>query len=233
MRRLLATFWQSFMVGHHFCPVLVSLLSRECWFHQLPQRQCGAFVLITFSCGPLLFAKSLSENIVLIIPTTIQPVIIENDVQFCGLGLSQREMSRTIGVLQGAISKSCAVFVRAAVLPRDYVGVNRKQSLQKKTMPFYASWGGRAFSQLSRIRVELIRLTGRRSSDALSLSSWPKDVQQWLDITQNIQADAPDWLIIIAVVDARSQICPKTGTISTGLIRYSMMIPGVIYFCFL
>ena len=36
-------------------------------------------------------------------PTTIQPVIIENRVQFCGLVISQREIMRTIGVSQGAI----------------------------------------------------------------------------------------------------------------------------------
>ena len=76
-RRLLATL---FMVGHHFCPVLVSLLSREsvCWSHSAVS-------------GWLLYANYY----LLIIPTTIQPVIIENNVQFSGLGLSQREMSRT------------------------------------------------------------------------------------------------------------------------------------------
>ena len=35
-------------------------------------------------------------------PTTIQPVIIENIIPLSDLGLSQREMSRTIGVSQGA-----------------------------------------------------------------------------------------------------------------------------------
>ena len=36
-------------------------------------------------------------------PTATQPVIIENNVQFSGLGLSQKELSRTTGVSQGAI----------------------------------------------------------------------------------------------------------------------------------
>ena len=43
-------------------------------------------------------------------PTIIQPVIIETNVQFSGVGLSQREMSRTTGVSEGAISKAlCCV----------------------------------------------------------------------------------------------------------------------------
>ena len=58
---MLVDFWwffnKSFMVGYHLCPVLVSLLSRECWFPQLPQRQCGAFVLITLSFECLLYAN--------------------------------------------------------------------------------------------------------------------------------------------------------------------------------
>ena len=47
--------------------------------------------------------KLLSEAIVVIIPTTIQPVIIENIVRLSGRGVSHRELSRTIGVSQGAI----------------------------------------------------------------------------------------------------------------------------------
>ena len=55
LNRPLATLWQTFMVDHHSCPVPLSLLSREYWFSQLPQRQWGVFVLITFSCEPLLY----------------------------------------------------------------------------------------------------------------------------------------------------------------------------------
>ena len=54
---------------------------------------------------------------------------------------------------------SYAVFVRAAVLPRGYVGIYWRQ-LHKKIVPFYASRGRWVFSQLSKIRVELIRRTG-------------------------------------------------------------------------
>ena len=49
-KRPFATNWQTLIVDQHFYSVPVSLLSRECWFPQLPQRQCGTFVLITFSC---------------------------------------------------------------------------------------------------------------------------------------------------------------------------------------
>ena len=57
--------------------------------------------------------------------------------------------------------KSYAVFVRAAVLPRGYVGIYWRQSHQKKAMFLYASRGERVFFQLSRIRVGLIWRTGR------------------------------------------------------------------------
>ena len=56
-KRHIVTLWQSLVVDYHFSPVPVSFLSRECWFPQLSERQCSAFVLITFSCGPLLYAN--------------------------------------------------------------------------------------------------------------------------------------------------------------------------------
>ena len=56
-KRPLATPWPSVMVGRHFCSVPVTLLSRECLFPQLLQRQCAAFVLIIFSCEPSLYVK--------------------------------------------------------------------------------------------------------------------------------------------------------------------------------
>ena len=55
-RQLLATLWQN-LWSDITCPFLVSLLSRECWLHQLPHMPCGTFVLITFSCEPLLYAN--------------------------------------------------------------------------------------------------------------------------------------------------------------------------------
>ena len=43
-QRSLVTIWQTFMFSRCFCPVPTSLLFRECWFPQTPQRQRGAFV---------------------------------------------------------------------------------------------------------------------------------------------------------------------------------------------
>ena len=71
-RILLATFWQTFMVDRLVCPVLIGLLSRECWFHQLPQRQCGAcelWAVVVCELWAVVVCKLLSENIVLIMPT--------------------------------------------------------------------------------------------------------------------------------------------------------------------
>ena len=49
--RPLVLLWQTLMDDHHFCPVQVSLLSREGWFPHLLRSQYGAFVLISSSCG--------------------------------------------------------------------------------------------------------------------------------------------------------------------------------------
>ena len=57
LRRPIVTLWQTFMVDNHFCPDPVSLLSRECCFPHLHQRQCDAFVLISFSCEPSMYAN--------------------------------------------------------------------------------------------------------------------------------------------------------------------------------
>ena len=48
----------------------------------------------------------LSQSKVAIVPTNIRPGIIENIVQFSGLGLFQGEMSWTTGVAQGAIKSA-------------------------------------------------------------------------------------------------------------------------------
>ena len=50
-----------FMVDHHFYPVPVSHLYRECWFSPLPQTQRGTLVLITFSCESSLYASNHSK----------------------------------------------------------------------------------------------------------------------------------------------------------------------------
>ena len=60
--------------------------------------------------------KLLIETILAIMPTTIQPVINENIVQFSGLGRSQREMSRTIRVSRGAIYKALCYILESSSL---------------------------------------------------------------------------------------------------------------------
>ena len=121
--------------------------------------QCSTFMFITFSCPAIVVCKSLYETIVVIMPTTIQPLTIENIVQFSGFGLSQKEMSRTNGVSQGPSKKSYTVFARAAVLPRATWESIENNDI-KNIVPFDAAWGRSVFPQLSRIRVELIRRTG-------------------------------------------------------------------------
>ena len=79
--------------------------------------------------------------------------------KYCSVLWSWAFRERDI-VSKGAIQKSYAVFVRAAVLPRGYMGIYWRHSHQKNIVSFFASWGGRVFSQLSRIRTGLIRRTG-------------------------------------------------------------------------
>ena len=111
-KRPLAARIQSVMVDHYCCPAPVSLLSREHWFPQLSRKQCGSFVLITFSCELSLYTN-------------------------CHL-LPERHRL--------ASKMFYAVFVRAIVLPKGYMGINWRQSYQKKTGPFTLSRGGLFFS---------------------------------------------------------------------------------------
>ena len=141
-KRPLATIGQTFMVNHHFCPVSVSLLSRECWIPQLHQMQCGAFVLITFRLWAVY--KLPTQTKVAIMPTNNRPIISENIARFLGLGLSQRGMSGFTEVSQGAIY---TVFVRAAVFPMGNMDIYWRQSHKMKTVPISVSWGEIIFSQ--------------------------------------------------------------------------------------
>ena len=76
-----------------FPGVLISPISpKEVW------RICVDHIKL----WAVVVCEVLFNNIVLIMLTTVQPEIIENDIKFSGFGLSQREMSWTIGVSQGA-----------------------------------------------------------------------------------------------------------------------------------
>ena len=74
-----------------------------------------------------------SENIVLIMRTAIQSVIIDNNFQFSGLGLSQREMSRTT-VSQVAIYKIIRCVHESSSLTQGYVGTYWRQSHKKSCL---------------------------------------------------------------------------------------------------
>ena len=98
---------------------------------QLPHRQCGACVLIT------------SETIIAIM-AIIQPIIIETIVQFSALRLSQRRC-REILCQTMPSEKSCTVFVRAAVLPRGYVGNRLKTITSKEEHALQRIWRWKDF----------------------------------------------------------------------------------------
>ena len=64
--------------------------------------------------------------------------------------------------------------------------------------------------------------TGRRAF----LLVQSKDVWYHPGIAQDVQPDAPDWLLIIAVDAAYGHAGNGTGNISTGLMWYKLMSPG-------
>ena len=93
--------------------------SRECWFSQLP-RGLLAHLCLSHSAVSHRYMEIASQTKAIIMLTNIWLVIIENIVQFSGLWRSQSVMSRITGMSQVAIwnKASCAVFVKAVVLPR-------------------------------------------------------------------------------------------------------------------
>ena len=137
------TYWSAFSHGSaDFTKCPQGSVAHLCWSHSAVSRCCMQIVI---------------KITVPIMPTIIQPIIIENIVQFSSLGLFQREMSRTIGVSLGAILKVLRCVRESSSLTQ---GLRGNLLHQKKIMSFYASWGGRVFSLLSIIRMELIRRTG-------------------------------------------------------------------------
>ena len=131
-------------------------------FTNCPQRQCGAFVLITLSCEPLLYANYClwsycGDHANHYLACNYRKWLFSSLV----LRFPRGRCRELLGCHRMPLKTSYAVIAGAAVWPRGYVGIYWIQSHQKKTMLFYASRGGRVFSQLSRIRVQLIRRTGR------------------------------------------------------------------------
>ena len=98
----LTTLRGTYVVHHHFCLVPVSLFSWECWFALVPQRQCGTFVLITFSYEPSLYAIIISNQSG---NHANQYLACNywNFVRLSGLVFSHRVMLRITVVSQGAI----------------------------------------------------------------------------------------------------------------------------------
>ena len=92
-----------------------------------------------------------------------------------------------------AISKSFTVFIRPAKLHRGHVYID-----QEKTMFFPAPWGDTGVSQSSQ--------SGRLVT--VFLSSLPWDVWYQMEIIQDVQINALDWLLIIAA----TANCGYTGT---------------------
>ena len=134
--------------------------------------------------------------------------ILELIAWLSGRGLSQRVISRITGVSQGGKSKVLSHVRETVRAIQSHMGIGWGWPHQGNTVP-----------SSSRIRVKLIRRTG-------FLPIWSKDVWQQLGIAQDVQSDAPDWLLIIAPDPAYGHGGSGTGSISTGLMWYLLMSPG-------
>ena len=120
-KRFLSTISQHFTVDHHFCQVPVCFLSRECRFPQLHQRPCGAFVLITFSYEPSLYAnyhcKPTWQSCQPISALLLLKILFVQD-----LGFHRGRCRELMGCCEAPSKKSCTAFLRAVFLPRVTVG---------------------------------------------------------------------------------------------------------------
>ena len=65
--------------------------------------------------------------------------------------------------------------------------------------------------------------------DVLSMSARSTDVKLQLNISQDIQIDAPNWLLTIAAAGACWHTSTRSGTINTCLMCYLLMSPNSAY----
>ena len=159
--------WQSFMVDYHFCPVPPRHLSRECWFPQLPQRQCGTFVLITFSYKSVDICKLPSQTKVAIYLANQYPIC--NYWKYCSVIAAVRLPQRDIFKITGVSQVTRRHLKSPPPCPWEQLSYT---SLPGHLLKTITSKGDRAllhivsrnsFLSASRIRVELIIRTGHRA----------------------------------------------------------------------
>ena len=88
-----ATLWRKVMVDDHFCSISVIIFHESTDFPIRPQTVCP-FCIDHIQPWAVVVYEIRSETKLVIIPTNIRAVIIENIVQFSDRGLSQKEMSK-------------------------------------------------------------------------------------------------------------------------------------------
>ena len=164
-KRPLVTPLTNFMVDHHLCAIPVSLLPRECWYPQLPQRQCGTFAWITFSCEPSLYANGHLKPK----RQSCQPISSLQLLRCCSVLMSWVFSEGDVENYWSATRchlKSPAPHLWAVVLSKGSVGIYWRRLHQKKTLSFSVSSGERVSSQHS-----------GSGWNAVSLSTRPYDVE--------------------------------------------------------
>ena len=103
--------------------------------------------------------KLLSQTKVVMMPTNIRPVIIENIVQFTSLWLSKREIMKITGVSQCAACRVIRCVRENSNLTQGLREHLLKTVTSKEDRALLHIMGWKSFLLASRIRVELIRRT--------------------------------------------------------------------------
>ena len=145
-------------------------------------------------------SKLLCETIMVIFPTTIQRAITENIVQFSGLGLSQMDMSRTIGVSQGVTGSWEQQFYTGATWASSedsYIKRRMYPSTHLEAEEFPLNWPESGCSWSGEL-------------GALSLSVWSKGVFTHYECNKSfyIITNVENYFVIYVFAGFRSELFP-------------------------
>ena len=200
------------------CPNL--FIPEKCWFLWLPQKTvCRNYIEYLQLCAVALY-KLQFQKAVAIMLANIPSEILELIIWLCGCRLSQRAILRSTGLLQGGISKVLRhVRETGRAVQRPYGHrLMMITPMEECTLIWIMMRNG--FLSSLRIRVKLIMWAGHHVCACVA--------QRRLvaaSITQDVQPDAQDWLMIIATNIVYEHAGTGTGTISTGLMWYLLMSP--------
>ena len=146
---------------------------------------CWSYSALSFRC------KLPSLTKLEIMPTNIQPAIIEIIFWFCRRGFSHWAMSRITGVSKGDIEKVRRRVRDTGSLIQGLCRHRLKSTSWKEDRVLLHIMMWNRFLPVSRIRSELLRRISRRIRRRLAVAAY-----------RTRHLDAPAWVLIIATCDA-------------------------------